>query len=513
MGAAGGGRVGSSRLLRAKAAHILLDVDNGPRMTEPRFPRWLGVAFALYVAVTLFLALHHEARGDEADSWVLMRDGGVGVMLSRTGYANAPALWYLALAPFASAGLPYVAQQIVNLIFVWFAMALFLSRAPFNPVVKVLFLFSYYPVVQYALDARPYGLLIALLFSIAASWDKRHERPVRIGVLAALLANTSSHGLLIAAVIGAVYLGERSTRRDLRRPVILSIAIMILGGVASAIQLWPPADGQKHLAHYIDPGTVPWAIGSAFLPGVEPRLSFAVGLVVLLLAVLAIGNRVTPLLFIALSTTSLLLLFVYVWVSGTWHTGLILMVVIAGVWMAGGVAVAAPAIDGARSWRRYMGLAFEGALAIIFLWGIYAAGREGIADVKWAYSGSREMAEFIARNVPDSTVIAAHAPGFCEPVLAYLPKRQFWYPVERRLGSYMLRDRAFQLGHDVSVQTAAQTARKQLSGQGWLLLVNTELPAAERTNFRLVYANQRHVYARTRERFWLYAPIGHLQQE
>lgn len=460
-------------------------------MAEPR--RWLGVAFILYTVLTLFLALHHEARCDEADTWLLMRDGGVGVMLSRTGYAGTPALWYLVLAPFASVGLPYAVQQIINLLLVWFAMGLFLLRAPFPPLVKVLFLFSYYPVTEYAIDARPYGLLIALLFAIAASWEGRREHPIRIAVLTALLANTTVHGLLMAAVLGVLFLGEALRDHRVKR-VLASIVIMMAGGITSAFQLWPPLDGQQ-IRHYVDPGTVPWAIGYAFLPRVEPRLSFTVGLVVLLLAVMAIGNRVVPLLFIAISTTGLLLLFVYVWVSGTWHTGLILMVMIAGVWMAG------PAVD-----RPMMRKAFEGALAIILLWGIYAGVREGIAEVKWAYSGSREMAEFVSRNVPDSTVIAAHVPGFCEPVLAYLPRsRRFWYPAEQRMGSFMMWDRAFQRSNRVPTETAAQMARRQLSGRRWVLLVNNELPRAGQNGYRLLYTNQRHVYGQTSERYWLYA--------
>lgn len=464
-------------------------------MAAPR--RFLSIAFILYVALTLFLALHHEARGDEADTWLLMRDGGVGVMLSRTGYAGTPALWYLVLAPFASIGLPYVAQQIINLLLIWFAMGLFLLRAPFSPLVKVLFLFSYYPVTEYAIDARPYALLIALLFAIAASWEERREHPIRIAVLTALLANTTAHGLLIAAVIGLLFLAEAMRDHRVKR-VAVSIGIMMAGGIASGLQLLPPADGQQ-FSKYIDTGTVPWAIGYAFLPHVEPRLSFAVGLVVLLLAVLAIGDRTVPLLFITLSTTALLLLFVYVWVSGTWHTGLILMVLIAGVWMAG-------VESAAESGRRYTRKAFEGALALIFLWGIFAAWRAGVADVKFAYSGSREMAEFISRNVPDSTVIAAHPPGFCEAILAYLPRnRRFWYPAERRMGSFTGWDRAFQRALTVPTETAAQIARRQLAGRRWVLLVTNELPRTGRNGYRLLYTNQRHVYGQKQERYWLYA--------
>lgn len=418
-------------------------------------------------------------------------------MLSRTGYAGHPALWYLVLAPFASAGLPYLAQQAVNLVVVWFAMALFLAKAPFRPVVKALFLFSFYPLAEYAIDARPYGLLIALLFAIAATWEVRHEHPLRLGVLTALLANTTAHGLVIAAVLGALFLVEAFGRGHIRRPpVISSLLVMLAAGIASTLQVWPPVDGQK-MTEYVDPGTVPYAIGYGFLPGVDPKFSFAAGLLVILLAVLAVGDRVYALLFMAFSLTAVLFIFVFVWVSGTWHTGLILMIVLASVWMAGGESE-----NRRTAWRL-----FEGALALCLAWGVYQGVKEGIADTKYAYSGSREMAEYIAKHVPDGTVIAAHPPGDCSTVLAYLPGRNLWFPAEQRYGSYGTWDRAFQRARGVQLGTARKMAPPQLNGRPWLLLTNNELTTEDvRSGFRLLHLNQRLVYARQSERFWLYAP-------
>ena len=472
-----------------------------------RLPRWLGIALVIYALVTLFLALHHEAWCDEADTWLLMRDGGAHVMLSRTGYAGTPALWYLVLAPLASIGLPYVAQQLVSLLLVWSAMALFVADAPFRSPVKLLFLFSYYAVIEYAVQARPYSLLIALLFAIASSWRHRDEHPLRIAVLTALLANTTVHGLLIAAVVGVLLLGEAVRRVDLvdgRKTVAL--LIMLAGGVASVIQLWPPPDVQQ-LRHYIAPDTVPYAIGYAFLPGVDPRWSFAAGLVVLLLAVLSIGNRTLPLLFVTFSIAALLVLFVYVWLAGSRHTGLILMVVLAGVWMAG------PEDVGAEQWRRSARRFFEASLALIFVWGLYAAAQDAIAETRWAYSGSQEMAQYVAGHVPPGTIIAAHVPIYCESILAYLPGRSFWYPAEHRAGSFMTWDRAFQRAQAVRTETAVEMARRQLAGKRWVLLVNQELSAAQQHGFRLLYTNRRRVYGRPLERYWLYAPEGHFSAE
>lgn len=471
-------------------------------MSRKRLPPWAGVALVLYAVLTLWLTLHHEAWCDEADTWLLMRDGGVGVMLSRTSYAGTPALWYLLLAPFASAGLPYLAQQLLTLVLAWCAMTLFVIDAPFRPALKILFLFSYYAAYEYAVEARPYALLIALLFAIVATWRQRAEKPLRVAILTALLANTTVHGLLIAAILGAIYSagffrGPKTENPGLKRHrSLVAMAIMLIGGILSVIQLFPPELPAHH--RYIDPGTVPWAIGNAFLPGVDARISFAAGLVVLLLAVLAIGDRTGPLLFVTLSIAALLLLFVFVWVAGFRHTGLILIVLLAGLWMAG--------TDGTRPWRDRTRRYLEVALALCFAWGIYVAAEEAIAETKWASSGSREMAEYIAANVPDSTVIVAEPPVLCEPVLVYLPGRRFWYPEREQFGSYMMWSGLSGRSNGVRRETTVEVARRRFAGRKWLLLVNTQLAAAEGRGLRLLATNRRKVYAHMMERYWLYSP-------
>jgi hypothetical protein len=72
-------------------------------------------------------------------------------------------------------------------------------------------------------------------------------------------------------------------------------------------------------------------------------------------------------------------------------------------------------------------------------------------------------------------------------------------------------DEAFTRSLNVPGEIAAVTARQQLAGKPWLLLLNMEVPFAERDNFRLVYKNQRPVYARTSEQYWLYEPVMRMQ--
>ena len=462
----------------------------------------LRAAFLLYIVLTVIVTLHHEAWGDEADPWLLMRDGGMSVMLSRGGYRGTPALWYIVIAPFASAGLPYLSQQLLNLAFIWFAVFLFLKHSPFTPAVKVLFLFGYYAFSEYAVKARQYALLIALLFAIVALWTRRRERPLLIAVLVALLANTAVHGLIFAAVIGLVFAIDAIGRRDVtRRANIAAMVIMIVGGLACVAQLLPAPDGQK-LPRFLDPQTIPWSIGTAFLPFVDMRYSFVAGLLIFLAAVIAIGDRTLPLVFTTVSIAALLVLYQFVLVGGYRHTGLILIVLLAGVWMAlGEVRPQQP--SRLKAFRT-----LEVALALCFAWSVYANVRDAVDEIRFAHSGSREMAAYIAGNVHPSTIIAAHRPYHCAPTLVYLPGRLFWFPAYGRFGSYTLWDRAFQDGQSLAYEPAIDAARRQLAGRNWLLLINHEMPENER-GFRLLYTNRIPVYSTHRdERYWLYKPVG-----
>ena len=171
---------------------------------------FVAVVLATYVVLTLWAALHHEAWLDEADPWLLMRDGGIVPLLSQTayGYRGTPVLWFLAIWPFAAAGAPYLAQQLVNLAFASAAVLLFLRGAPFSRVVKALFALSYYAAFEYSVIPRPYALLMLLLFSMAALWLAPRGPPGGAGGGGGALANATAHGLLVAAVGGLILLLE-----------------------------------------------------------------------------------------------------------------------------------------------------------------------------------------------------------------------------------------------------------------------------------------------------------------
>lgn len=441
-------------------------------MTSRRFA---AVTFVLYAAITLWVTLHHEPWCDEADSWLLMRDGGVSTMLARTGYAGTPALWYLLLAPLASSGLPYLAQQLLNLALMWGAAYLFLFRSPFSPLVKVLFVFSYYMSYEYAIMARPYALMVLLLFAIAAMW----KNDVAVAILAALLANTTSHGLIIAGVIAVLRLvGDRRPRLSsegtgqARRlsPTIIALAGLVL----AAMQLRVPADG-PHVIRHIDPQAIPYAIGSAFFPGWDLTFAFAFGMVVLIAVLAALEWRM--LFFFSLCVAALLGLFVFVWMGGLRHAGLLLILATFALWLSAKPKLVANA-----------------CLSIALACSVIIAVETWLMDLRMPYSGGKEMGDYIVSHHLDREEIAVHPPNEAKSVFAFVPHKRFWFPASGRSGTYSMWDRRMDAEQATPLETAVARNRKRL------LVTNGPIPP--RFPCRLEYVTAEPL--RGPERFYLY---------
>lgn len=446
----------------------------------------LTLAFVLHVAITFWVALHHEVWADEGDPWLLMRDADAATILRAASNGGVPLLFHVTLLPFARAGFPYFAQQFLNLLYVWGAVALVLRSRAFSWPVKVLFAFSYYPAFEFSIVPRPYGLQMLLTFAMAATWRERREHPVRLGVLVALLANTSTLGLITAAVAGAILLAERLPWRGL--------ALMVLGGVAAAAQLWP-REGRQEVYTVVQLDTVWFALASMFFP--EMRVEDAVGGALVILAIVfhGISRSWQPVVFLATIGTALMLIYVFIWMGGLRHAGVLLVVVLAAVWIA----------DAYGPYRRERLL--MAALAVAFAWSIVPAYRSWVAETRYAFSGSREVATYIRKSGLDQkAVLVSHSMFWTSP-LVYLPKAKIWYPAKARFGTFGTWERADYESSRVPLEAVLERAHAQLRGRRWVLLVHHELPEPLRRQYRLIYRTKEPVWRMFGERYLIYEPL------
>jgi hypothetical protein len=469
-----------------------------PEKREQSGRGFVLIVMALHIAITLWVGWHHEPWRDEADVWLLMRDGGVRTMFVNTGFIGMPSLWYLSVAIPAATGMPYFSMTLIHLVFAWIALLVFLLWAPFPRWVKALYAFSYFVAFEYSVVARPYVLTMLFLFSALAGWRMRRERPLPSAVMVAFLASSTTHGLIMAALLGALFLLEVvRERRWKERDAVIAVAIMLLGGVLALVQLWPPENAPD--THYVRgfnlSGTM-WAFGNAFFPGLGLWGPFAGAVVIMGVTAIAMGKRLVPQVFFWAMVVALAVIYTYVWVAGYRHAGLVLLVVLAALWLAA-------LYDADPRWLRRahvlvaLSLAYCCVVAYKY-WGF---------DTKRPFSGGEEMGQFIRANGLDRYEIAAHKMPEAEAVLPYLPGKRFYYPGIHDDGSYLLWDATFNVAIGTPYALAVADAQQRFLGKPWLLLVNTKMDNPEQYGFRLLYTNLSVPFEHPEERYWLYAPL------
>jgi hypothetical protein len=119
----------------------------------------------------------------------------------------------------------------------------FLHFAPFSNWQKILFIFGVFPIYQYSVVARNYGLAMPLLFLFAYFYRTRQENPLVLSILLFVLANTSAHACLIAAVLFLVWAAEYfiGERRNLALH-LGSFGLVVSGGIIAAVTTIPGSD-------------------------------------------------------------------------------------------------------------------------------------------------------------------------------------------------------------------------------------------------------------------------------
>jgi hypothetical protein len=109
--------------------------------------------------------------------------------------------------------------------------------APFPRWLRLALPFTFFFAYQYAVVARSYVMLPLLAFGAAALWNKR---PVWVAVSLGLMANTSMHGLALAAGLAFVYAVETFQGRHRERGYWLPLLIFLALASAAVLTVVPP---------------------------------------------------------------------------------------------------------------------------------------------------------------------------------------------------------------------------------------------------------------------------------
>ncbi|AQG79447.1 hypothetical protein AWR27_09020 [Spirosoma montaniterrae] len=198
----------------------------------------------------MFGAWHHEPWRDETHSWLIAQhSSSIADLFWNKRYEGHPGGWYVLLYGLKSLSQSWVAVQVMHGLLAMGSAYLLITRSSFPWVVRVLLLFGYFFVYEYAVIARNYAVGVLLLFGLCALFPRRYERGVHIGwcLLLALLWQTNLFALLLGlGMYGLFWLELLIYRQDVWKtnwPYYVGGAILAGGSLLlTYIDLLPPDD-------------------------------------------------------------------------------------------------------------------------------------------------------------------------------------------------------------------------------------------------------------------------------
>ncbi|MGA2322928.1 MAG: hypothetical protein ABSG22_03675 [Sedimentisphaerales bacterium] len=210
-------------------------------------------ALLLYVLVAAANVLTHEIWFDEMQHWLIAKDShSIMELFHNLRYDGHPPLWHLMLYAVSRVTHNPAGMQVLHLAIAAASAYIFLRFAPFTRLQRLLFVFGYFPLYEYAAISRNYAIGLLLIFSFCAAMGQgRGKRYLLISVILFLLCLANAYAFMIAAsfaiMLGMEFLLSREARNSINGPrwhIAAAILIVLTAMVLSAIMMIPKPDGE-----------------------------------------------------------------------------------------------------------------------------------------------------------------------------------------------------------------------------------------------------------------------------
>ena len=193
---------------------------------------------ALYFIVSVIGVLHHELWLDEAHHWLLARDShSLAELIVNTRLEGHPLAWSFLLYAVAKFTIDPVGMQLLHIVIATAAVCVFVRKAPFSLLFKVLFIFGYFMIYEYDLISRNYILGLLFLFLACSFFDDRNKKLPLICLCLAVASNIHVMFSIPAFALFLTLMAERIQKRNVLEPKLLvGAAIFTVGTGAVLLQ-------------------------------------------------------------------------------------------------------------------------------------------------------------------------------------------------------------------------------------------------------------------------------------
>ena len=484
----------------------------------------------LFLAVSGFVAMHHEMWRDEIQAWLLARDSAsIFQLFAHLKYEGHPGLWHLCLMPLTRITASPVIMQVFHLIIAGTTVYLFARYAPFNRLQKFLFSFGYFALYEYAILARNYALGFLLITLFCILFKKRYRQLIWVGVILCLLAHTSVHALILTISISFalmceyLYRRRNETRIKNSRDAWIGSALISIGILTAILQLNPPPDtgfaaawkfeyDAAHLSKVIN------IITRAYFPLPKAVMVFwnshqletytlfqaiqtPLCCLLVLCGILSLLKRPTALFIYLIATLGLLTFFYVKYFGSMRHHGFLFITLFLTSWIYRECPeIILPFNRFAERAARLLMPIFTVILIFHFIGGITAVRM----DIRHVFSHGKQTAAYIQTQGMQEMPMVGEIDFAVSTIVGYLQKEQIYYARGSRFGSFVRWDNA--RNHEVSdarVIEAAKTLSTQTS-QDVLIILNRALDTELREQHRLTALAQFTGSIVADEGFYLY---------
>jgi hypothetical protein len=185
---------------------------------------------ALWIFSVFTCELTHELWRDETREYLMaVNINSLSEFFAFAKYDGHPLMWRTILLLMHQL-IPNPVVLVMSSLLIGFGTVyLFVRYSPFPLLIKALFVFGVVPFFANAVEARDYGLSMLLFFSLAVAVTREKPRPVLIGCLLFLEANTNQYGMYMAAMFLAGWLLDTELHQLKKKGYFAAASIAIAG--------------------------------------------------------------------------------------------------------------------------------------------------------------------------------------------------------------------------------------------------------------------------------------------
>lgn len=445
----------------------------------------------LWAIIVCFTIFYHELWRDEAQVWCLVRDLNIFEAFKMTRIEGHPFLWYALLMPFAKLGLPVISMQLISFILVAIAVCLLIFKSPFNTLEKILICFSAGMIYYMPVVARNYSLIPLFLFTTAILYTNRFKHPYLYIISIVMLSQTHLYMLGLCGILFLTYIFE-SLKEKLKQnvvPILILFANFLFLFVCfnqSQNENYALANGINNILPIKSITLLIAQVLSFQIVNILPPLHKYFNVISLSLFLPFLGiiaykfydtNKKIFLIFLS-AIGFILYVFTHMYFNGILYqkSFLLFLIIIFCYWILK---------QQCEVKSKLLSISFCSLFLISFLTSPIVLADE----IKYNFSGGKQIAEYIKSNLNEEEVFIAYGnPYVYSPISAYLPDKKLYSIVSENYISYY------------SFETEKANKRIEFPQNAKYYIIHDEVKNIEEKGFKILFKSQeKNLSSRTQE--------------